>query len=79
MPVYREISMSDRNVCRVCGVIVPLQFLRQITEILVDIHGQHEHQSLLSEQYHLTFLDAFGDERHQTLRRDVETQISRMA
>jgi len=72
MPVFREISVSDRNVCRVCGVIVPLAFLRQITEILVDIHGQHEHQSLLSEQYHLAFLDAFGDDRHQTLRKDVE-------
>ena len=46
MSIYREISGSDRNICRVCGVIVPLSFLRQITEILVDIHGQHEHQSL---------------------------------
>jgi len=71
MPVYREISGSDRNVCRVCGVIVPLSFLRQITELLVDIHGQHEHQSLLSEDFHLAFLDAFGDETHQMRHRDV--------
>ena len=74
MPVYREISISDRNVCRVCGVIVPLQFLRQITALLVDIHGQHEHQSLLDEQFHMEFLDAFGDEAHQALRADVEVK-----
>ena len=66
MSVFREISSSDRNVCRVCGVIVPLTLLRQITEILVDIHGQHEHQSLLNEHYHLEYLDAFGDDTHQT-------------
>ncbi|MBN1777473.1 MAG: DNA repair protein RecN [Clostridiales bacterium] len=74
MSVFREISMSDRNVCRVCGVIVQLNFLRQVTEILVDIHGQHEHQSLLDEHHHLAYLDAFGDETHQILLKDVNDQ-----
>ncbi len=74
MTVYREISTSDRNVCRVCGVMVPLAFLRQISEILVDIHGQHEHQSLLSEQYHMAFLDDFGDESHQSLLRETQAK-----
>lgn len=74
MSVYREISGSDRNVCRVCGVIVPLTFLREISEALVDIHGQHEHQSLLNENYHLAFLDSFGDAAHQACRKDVETK-----
>ncbi|MBE0601000.1 MAG: DNA repair protein RecN [Firmicutes bacterium] len=68
--VYREIS--DRNICRVCGVIVPLTLLRQITEILVDIHGQHEHQSLLNEHYHLEYLDAFGDDAHLALCANVK-------
>ena len=71
LSVYREISIADRNICRVCGVIVPLAYLRQLSEILVDVHGQHEHQSLLNEHYHLAFLDAFGDAAHQTLLRDV--------
>ena len=74
MSIYREISVTDRNICRVCGVIMPLTFLRQITELLVDIHGQHEHQSLLSEHFHMAYLDAFGDEAHQSLRRDVTDQ-----
>jgi DNA repair protein RecN (Recombination protein N) len=74
MSVYREISVLDRNVCRVCGVIVPLTFLRQISEVLVDIHGQHEHQSLLNEAYHLAFLDSFGDAAHQACRRNAETK-----
>lgn len=69
--VMREISTSDRNVCRVCGVIVPLNFLKQISSFLVDIHGQHEHQSLLAEKNHLGFLDSFGDDAHQALIGDV--------
>ncbi len=62
MPVMREISESGRNLCRVCGVIVPLTLLRQISGYLVDIHGQHAHQSLLDPKNHLGFLDAVGDE-----------------
>ena len=60
--IQREISTSGRNVCRVCGTIVPLAFLRNLTQHLVDIHGQHEHQSLLDSQNHMAFLDAFGGE-----------------
>ena len=60
--IQREISVSGRNVCRVCGVIVPLTFLRSLTQHLVDIHGQHEHQSLLDSQNHMAFLDSFGEE-----------------
>ncbi len=61
MSIQREITTGDRNLCRVCGVIVPLAFLKQLTELLVDIHGQHEHQSLLDVKNHLGFLDSFGD------------------
>ena len=60
--IQREISVSGRNVCRVCGMIVPLTFLRSLTQHLVDIHGQHEHQSLLDSQNHMAFLDSFGEE-----------------
>lgn len=70
--VMREISTADRNVCRVCGVIVPLNTLKQLSGFLVDIHGQHEHQSLLGERNHLTFLDSFGDESHQALMAAAE-------
>lgn len=60
--IQREISTNGRNVCRVCGAIVPLAFLRSLTQHLVDIHGQHEHQSLLDNQNHMGFLDSFGEE-----------------
>ncbi|MDD3213158.1 MAG: DNA repair protein RecN, partial [Eubacteriales bacterium] len=71
LPVMREISTGERNVCRVCGVIVPVALLKQISGYLVDIHGQHEHQSLLDAKNHLGFLDSFGDETHRRLIADV--------
>ena len=59
--IQREISVSGRNICRICGTIVPLAFLKSLTQHLVDIHGQHEHQSLLDSQNHMAFLDSFGE------------------
>lgn len=69
--VSREISRSGRNICRISGVIVPLSTLKQLTGMLLDIHGQHVHQSLLSPMMHIEFLDAFGNEGHQSLRKKV--------
>ncbi|NLV57203.1 MAG: DNA repair protein RecN [Clostridiales bacterium] len=71
MPIQREITVGDRNLCRVCGVIVPLAFLKQISALLVDIHGQHEHQSLLDVKNHISFLDSFGDEKFQAQQAKV--------
>ena len=64
--VSREISRSGRNICRISGVIVPLNTLRRLTGTLLDIHGQHEHQSLLDPAKHIAFLDAYGDNRLNT-------------
>lgn len=63
--IQREISVTGRNICRVCGSIVPLTYLKELTAHLVDIHGQHEHQSLLDSKNHMAFLDSFGAEELQ--------------
>lgn len=68
LSVSREISRSGRNICRISGMIVPLSTLRGLTTLLLDIHGQHEHQSLMNPARHIDFLDAFGDNVHRKLR-----------
>ncbi|MGN0777680.1 MAG: DNA repair protein RecN [Aristaeellaceae bacterium] len=70
--LYREISRSGRNLCRVCGVVVPVSVLRELAALLMDVHGQHEAQFLMDARYHLRFLDASGDEVHQALLHQVE-------
>ena len=63
----REITLAGRSTCRVNGAAMPLSQYQQFTALLMDIHGQHEHQSLMDEKRHLSFLDASGDEEHQKL------------
>ena len=52
--------MENRSQCKVCGETVTAKQLRQLSEILIDIHGQHEHQSLLKEAKQLEILDAYA-------------------
>ena len=66
--ISREINIQGKSVCRVCGEVVQLAVLKQITAMLVDVHGQHEHQSLLDEKTHLDVIDAYRDERISPLK-----------
>lgn len=65
LPVCREILQSGRSVCRVAGEVVTVAQLRAVMEPLLDLHGQHAHQSLLDPAKHLGFLDALGDGAHR--------------
>lgn len=55
--------MENRSQCKVCGETVTAKQLRQLSEVLIDIHGQHEHQSLLKEAKQLEILDAYAGSR----------------
>ncbi|MFA0750074.1 MAG: hypothetical protein SLRJCFUN_000477 [Candidatus Fervidibacter sp.] len=59
----RELNRSGRSRCRVNGRAATVSMLKQIGKALLDIHGQHEHQSLLDATNHLAFLDAFGGDQ----------------
>ena len=56
----RQISANGRSRCHINGRLVNLRQLQQIGAVLVDIHGQHEHQSLFRTETHLELLDDFG-------------------
>lgn len=60
----REISRTGKNRCFINNQMVNLADLKRIGEFFVDLHGQHEHQSLLHAESHLRALDSFaGHER----------------
>ena len=65
--IYREIALNGRNICRVCGVLLPIAKLRALAANLLDLHGQSEHQFLSDPDMHLSFLDQTGDEKHREL------------
>ena len=56
----RRITASGRSRCHVNGRLANLKQLQALGALLVDIHGQHEHQSLFRTQTHLKLLDDFG-------------------
>ena len=59
--VRREISPKGSNRCFVNDSPVPLSVVKELGNLLVDLHGQHEHQSLLRPETHIDFLDDFGN------------------
>ncbi|BAF59382.1 ATPase involved in DNA repair [Pelotomaculum thermopropionicum SI] len=58
--LLREINRHGKNICRVNGQVVPLGLYRSIGTRLVDLHVQHEQNSLLDPDRHGRLLDRFG-------------------
>ena len=75
--VQREIFLDGKNVCRVNGCLVSVSILRKLGIQLINIHGQHDSASLFDEDNHLTFLDAFSDDRN--LLGDYSAKFSEVA
>lgn len=67
--VRREITAQGRSRAFVNGALVPAGTLKELAGGLLELHGQHEHQTLLDAATHLTALDAFG--QHETPRARV--------
>ena len=61
--IRREINASGRSRSFINDTPVTMETLRSFGELLIDIHGQHEHQSLLKNEKHIDYLDAFGEQQ----------------
>jgi len=59
--ISRTLNDQGRSVCRVNGHSVSVGMLREAASLLIDIHGQREHQSLLNPATHMRLLDQFCD------------------
>ena len=57
--ISRTFNKTGRNICKVNGRPATLGMIKEICEELIDIHGQHEHQSLLNPTKHILLLDRF--------------------
>ena len=75
--LYREISQSGRNICRINGVVVTLSVLRETAAFLLNLHGQNEYQFLSDQNKQLTYLDMMGEERHRVLLENVQNSFRR--
>jgi len=66
--VSREFTTSGKNTCRINGRIATVSMLKQLGERLIDVHGQHDNQSLLRTESHIDLLDSFASSRLQSLK-----------
>lgn len=63
----RQLSNTGKNICRINGRLCNVSMLKEISSYIIDIHGQHEHQSLLNSKNHLGILDLYAGEKVQKL------------
>lgn len=62
---------EGRSVCRINGETVNMSILKEAASLLIDIHGQHDSQSLLQRRTHLSLLDLFGKEEIYPLKEEM--------
>ena len=56
----REISADGKTSCKIGGRPSTVSILREVAQSLINIHGQHDNQSLLLPEQHLVYIDQFG-------------------
>ena len=61
--ISRSISTTGKNTCRINGIISTLAQIKSITGCLVDIHGQHSHQSIMDPSTHIEIIDSFSSKK----------------
>src|SRR5690625_1395144 len=61
--LQRTMTASGKSICRVNGKLVTLAILREFGKTLIDIHTQHETQSLMDKENHLQLLDFYAYEQ----------------
>lgn len=71
----REIYQNGRSICKINGKMATVSELREIGESLIDIHGQHDNQSLLNPKTHLELLDNFAGESLLALKEEYAKDL----
>ena len=73
--VSRKIT-HGRSVSKINGETVSLTTLKSVMDLLIDIHGQHDHQSLLYKNTHLQILDKYAGEEVKELKNTISDKYS---
>ena len=68
---------TGKSVCKINGETVTARQVKELAEALIDIHGQHEHQSLLNKRKHMEILDSYCGEEYDAAAEAVAREYSR--
>lgn len=64
--------MPQRSISKVNGETVNARLLKELSGVLIDIHGQHDSQQLLQTKKHLEILDDFAGEEFSRIKREIK-------
>ena len=70
---------GNRSICRINGETRPAAEIRECASLLLDIHGQSEHQKLLRSEHQLDLLDAYGRDALLALKKEVAEKYKKYA
>ena len=73
--ITRKICVDGKSEIRANGELITLSMLKQITQYLVDVYGQHQHQTLLNASTHITFLDNYSYPQNLSNLKEIIQQL----
>ncbi|HHX17633.1 MAG TPA: AAA family ATPase, partial [Clostridium sp.] len=73
--ISREFTRAGKNTCRINGKISTVSMLKKFGEKLIDVHGQHDNQSLLRTDSHIDLLDSFAGEKMHKLKEEYAVHL----
>ena len=65
--ISRRLDVAGKNVCKINGELVPVASVKKLCQMLVDLHGQSEHLSILDNDYQLNIIDLFSKTANEKL------------
>ncbi len=72
--INRTYNNKGKNICRINGKLINIGFLKELSKLFIDIHSQHQHQSLLEQSKHIELLDSFCGEELEKLKTDLKIE-----
>ena len=70
--ISRETNLSGKNICKINGRLATVSELREFMKDIIDIHGQHDNQTILEKETHIEYIDRFAGEKLLKIKEKYE-------
>ncbi len=75
--ISRTVNQAGKTTCRINGRTVTIGVLKDVSALLIDVHGQHEHQSILNPLKHIQLLDRFCGDSLTEYKENLAKQLKK--
>ncbi|MDC3414442.1 DNA repair protein RecN [Aquibacillus sp. 3ASR75-11] len=76
--LQRSITSNGKSICRVNGKLVTLAILKEFGKALIDIHSQHETQSLMDPERHIELLDLYNKDKIDHIKKEYSRLFQKL-